>query len=352
MLTVRKRGEKFQAIVRVKEKGVIVHSESRTFDSERLANSWGERLDAQIRREGVPQRRRSSTTLGTYLRDYLAALKANVPVRRARETELVQLMSMPIAAKSLADLNVGLFSEFARARRKDGAAPATVMHNLRTFQSALNSAPAMFDMPGVNGECVRDAIKALSRIGVVAPSRRRNRRIDDALLARMIGEFKRIEAHPGRVIPMATFIELAVALPRRREELTSMRWDDYDAKAHILHLRDTKHPSKPKDEWVPVPVPAAKIIESLPHIDERILPYKPDSVSSAFQRMAKRLGIVDLHLHDLRHEGITRLLEGGMPLQEVAVISGHDSWATLKRYAHLDARAIAEKLHAGTHQEP
>ena len=50
-----------------------------------------------------------------------------------------------------------------------------------------------------------------------------------------------------------------------------------------------------------------------------------ESVSAAFQRACNRLGIVDLHFHDLRHEGITRLFESGLSIEEVAVISGHRS---------------------------
>lgn len=80
--------------------------------------------------------------------------------------------------------------------------------------------------------------------------------------------------------------------------------------------------------------------------DARILPYNAESVSAAFQRACNRLGIVDLHFHDLRHEGITRLFESGLSIEEVAVISGHRSWAMLHRYTHLSAVTLAEKMNA------
>lgn len=60
--------------------------------------------------------------------------------------------------------------------------------------------------------------------------------------------------------------------------------------------------------------------------NERILPYNSESVSPAFDRACERLGIIDLHLHDLRHEGICRLFEQGLQIQEVSMISGHMSW--------------------------
>jgi integrase len=42
-----------------------------------------------------------------------------------------------------------------------------------------------------------------------------------------------------------------------------------------------------------------------------------------------------LHFHDLRHEGISRLFEVGRSIPQVAAVSGHRSWQSLQRYAHL-----------------
>lgn len=47
------------------------------------------------------------------------------------------------------------------------------------------------------------------------------------------------------------------------------------------------------------------------------------------------LGIEDLHFHDLRHEGVTRLFEMGRTIPQAASVSGHRSWSSLKRYAHI-----------------
>jgi integrase len=75
--------------------------------------------------------------------------------------------------------------------------------------------------------------------------------------------------------------------------------------------------------------------------DERIFPYDNATVSTAFTRACKVLGIVDLHFHDLRHEGISRLFEMGKTIPQAASISGHRSWAMLQRYAHL--RQVGDK---------
>lgn len=128
-------------------------------------------------------------------------------------------------------------------------------------------------------------------------------------------------------------------------------------KARTVKLRGTKHPVNPRDEVVPLPPEAAAIIDALPVIDERMPPYKSESVSASFERALRarpssasfervtaRLGISDLHFHDLRHEGISRLFERGLAIQEVALISGHQSRALLRRYTHPEAEQVARKL--------
>lgn len=145
-------------------------------------------------------------------------------------------------------------------------------------------------------------------------------------------------------MPTDVYVRLAVAPPRRREELLGALWEDYDGKT--LRLRDTKHPATPHDEVIPVPPEARKIIDALSRLNARILPYKPESVSRAFQRAVRELGIKDLRLHDLRHEGISRLFEAGLQIPEVAIISGHVSWAALHRYTHIRPLDVLEKLNA------
>ncbi len=42
----------------------------------------------------------------------------------------------------------------------------------------------------------------------------------------------------------------------------------------------------------------------------------------------------DITIHDTRHEATSRLFEMGLEIQEVAAITGHDDWESLKRYTH------------------
>ena len=73
----------------------------------------------------------------------------------------------------------------------------------------------------------------------------------------------------------------------------------------------------------------------MPRHDRRIFPYNSDTLSAAFTRACKVLGIEDLRFHDLRHEGVTRLFELGASIPQVAAVSGHRSWSSLQRYTHI-----------------
>lgn len=74
------------------------------------------------------------------------------------------------------------------------------------------------------------------------------------------------------------------------------------------------------------------------------MPYNPSSVGAAVYKACQVIGIDDLHLHDLRHEGVSRLLEEGLDIPRVAMISGHQSWQTLRRYTHLKPKDVIARL--------
>jgi site-specific recombinase XerD len=66
-------------------------------------------------------------------------------------------------------------------------------------------------------------------------------------------------------------------------------------------------------------------------------------LSKYFTEACRELSIPDLHLHDLRHEGTSRMFEDGYEIQQVALVTGHKKWENLKRYTQLKP----EDLHRG-----
>src|SRR3546814_108969 len=70
-----------------------------------------------------------------------------------------------------------------------------------------------------------------------------------------------------------------------------------------------------------------------------------DYLKNAWQRMLATAGIEDLHLHDLRHEAISRIAETGkFSLVDLQSISGHLDVRMLLRYSHLCSKKLANRL--------
>jgi integrase len=114
-----------------------------------------------------------------------------------------------------------------------------------------------------------------------------------------------------------------------------LKWDDLDGDRILV--RDMKHPGDKigNNVYCELPPEALAIIQTMPRTKAEIFPYTTDAISAGFSRACKFLGIQDLRFHDLRHEGISRLFEMGKTIPQVAVVSGHRSWTSLKRYTHM-----------------
>src|SRR5262249_46590385 len=53
------------------------------------------------------------------------------------------------------------------------------------------------------------------------------------------------------------------------------------------------------------------------------------------------LGYGHLRRHDLRHTGLTRMADAGVPVHVLRKIAGHGSLVTTQRYLHPDSQSIA-----------
>jgi integrase len=63
--------------------------------------------------------------------------------------------------------------------------------------------------------------------------------------------------------------------------------------------------------------------------------YSVDQVGMAVIRTAKQAQLPGVSLHTLRHTFISRLVQAGRPLPEVAALAGHRDIKMTMRYAHL-----------------
>lgn len=96
---------------------------------------------------------------------------------------------------------------------------------------------------------------------------------------------------------------------------TRISWTDLDPGGKRILVRDMKNPGERigNDVWCNLPEPAMRITKSRPKgACDKIFPYNGDAIGAAFTRTCKFPGICNLHFHDFRHDGVSRLFEIGL----------------------------------------
>lgn len=73
----------------------------------------------------------------------------------------------------------------------------------------------------------------------------------------------------------------------------------------------------------------------LTHDPAGLKPWTPSSLTRAFSRYAKKVGMEGVRFHDLRHVVASSMLANGVDVGTVAARLGHDPKVTLSTYAHV-----------------
>ena len=336
----------YKALVRIKRGGRVVYSEARTFDLQSVAKSWARRLENELQ-DPVKLESRSKgqgLTFAQLIQRFIVEVNAIKPLGRTHQATLEQLLNWPIAAKPAAGLRASDWVEHCEARRAKGTGPATVMQDVVLARGPLAIAKVKWNLAGVSAASIDEAMPLLTRLNLVARSQRRQRRLKGDEGKRLIAYFKKQDE--DSVIPMADIVDFALWTTKREGEICRYRWEDLDVKKRTIMLRDMKDPRRKEGNHHTIPLlgKALEIIQRQPKIGECIFPYKPESVGARFTRACKKLEIVDLHFHDLRHEAISRLFEAGYQIHEVAQVTGHKDLNTLwKIYTHLYPEALHQR---------
>ena len=145
-----------------------------------------------------------------------------------------------------------------------------------------------------------------------------------------------------------SIVVLALETAMRQGEILNLQWENLNFKTRVAHLPETKNGTK-RD--VPLSLKAGEALIRLGvKSNGKVFKYTSEGLKSTWRFMLRKLGIDDLHFHDLRHEAISRLFELGSLVMEVAAISGHKSLSMLKRYTHLKAQRLVRKLEGNRHK--
>jgi integrase len=309
-------------IIRKKD-GKTVLREAKTFDRKREAEAW-----IRFREGELP-----SFTLAEAIDRYVLEKK---DIGRTKAQCLRSVKQYGIAAMECSTIKASDISTFARELLAGGRQPQTVGNYISHISAVFKDAKTLWNIP-LDYEAMQSAKSALARQETISKSAKRDRRPTLEELDALMRFFLERQARAHNAAPMCKIISFAIFSTRRQEEIVRIKWEDLDEPHGRVLVRDMKHPGQKKgnDVWVELPPEALRIALSMPRVSDRIFPFGTDAISGGFTRACQFLQINDLHFHDLRHEGVSRLFEMGRTIPLAASVSGHRSWNSMQRYTHL-----------------
>ena len=132
------------------------------------------------------------------------------------------------------------------------------------------------------------------------------------------------------------YVLLAISTTLRRGELCTLMWEDVNLENSEIKLRAPGHYSKTKvkPRAVPLMPAAVAVLKKLgPRKSGRLFSMTAGGYSQAWRRAADKAGCPDVRLHDMRREGISRLIElVEAPLETVVAFSGHSDTKILQQH--------------------
>ncbi len=342
-ITTRKRkngSSSHTAQIRIMRGGVTVYQESQTFDRKQAATAWLKRREGELAQPGALDRAmREGATVAEMIDQYIDQVGTMRPLGKTKLATLKAIASSWLGEVMDCDLTSQVLVEYATWRtgpEGGGVTPQTVGNDLSHLGAVLAVAKPAWGYE-VDPHAMTDARKVLRKMGLTSRSKERNRRPTLEELGLLLQHFADMQQRRPSSINMLKVIGFALFSTRRQDEITRILWEDVDAEHQRVMVRDMKNPGQKigNNVWCSLPDEAWAILQSMPRECAEVFPYNSSSVSAAWIRACKFLQIDDLHFHDLRHEGVSRLFEMAWDIPRVASVSGHRDWNSLRRYTHL-----------------
>ena len=148
-----------------------------------------------------------------------------------------------------------------------------------------------------------------------------------------------------RSVDWSLYTELMLQTAMRTGEVRAMRWNDIKDNKVLIHSNFTlthgiKNSTKTnKKRWVPLNGKCQAILNVLPQDDQYVFPWDRVAFQSYFRKKLKPLADVGILSHayrpyDCRHSAISRWIEAGIPVPQVAAWAGNTAEVIFKHYCN------------------
>lgn len=322
MASIRQINGRWQ--VQVRRAGV---RQSRTFASRQEAEVWAQRLEAPLRPPSRPAGLPAPQTFGEVLLRYE---ETQLPQHRSGETErylLAHLHRHWLMAVHCEVLSAQHLAQY-RDERLQRVKPGTVRRVFNLLRPMLDLARDEWGAP-IAGNPAR-------LVSVRVGDDSRQGRLSQGQWQQFLRALRR-----RRNPEVVRAVELALETAMRRSELLNLTWEDIDLRAGTAHLPVTKngHP-----RTVALSPRAIELLLAGPSRRGPVLRCSANAIKCAFNRAKAEVGLDEICFHQSRHEAISRMWELGLNDIEIAQQSGHKDFRMLRRYSHVQATTLAEKL--------
>ncbi|MBD9401342.1 site-specific integrase [Comamonas sp. CMM02] len=322
----------------------------KTFRIKRDAEDWARRTEDEMVR-GVYIHRSGSerTTVEVALKRYLSDITPTKKpsTQKAEHTKAKQLIK-GLGKYSLAALSADVLAGYRDERLATLTSRGGVTSN-NTVRLELALLSHLYTV-AIQEWGLGLTFNPVLNIRKPSPGEGRNRRLQPGEERKLMAA---VNSHSNPML--GWIVTIAIETGMRSSEITSLRVSQVDLGRRVVRLLDTKNDSA---RSVPLslrateafrqalanavrPGDTALVFFGEPGRDGTRRPYEFNRVWTVLKT---KLGLKDLRFHDLRHEAVSRLVEGGLSDQQVASISGHKSMQMLRRYTHLRAEDLVAEL--------
>lgn len=306
-----------------------------TFPTKREARDWATAIEAQANHIAaggfapVPKAATVKDLIDKYREEH---------GREAGKTKAatLEMLARELGHVRLTGLNAVALRDFIDKRVKAGAGGVTVAGDL-SFLSAVLKWGRHARQLDINDKVAVEARASLKVRGLNTRSKERTREPSDDELHRLFAHWK---SNKRQKIDMPMLCRFALATGMRQNEICSLQVEDVSRERRTVVIRDRKDPQKKEgnDQTVPLLPDAWEIVNPL--LNNRaegplFQGVRAASVSTAFTRACAILGIEDMHFHDLRHRATSQFFRMGLDIPRVALLTGHKTWAMLRRYTDI-----------------
>ena len=324
MPTIEPRLGKWRGVVRRKGYPHL----KKTFKRKADAEKWARQIESEMDRGVFISRREAeNTTLGELLDRYAneisekkkGVVKELSVIKIFKETDLAKMYIAAIQGKHLAKYRDQLISE--------NLSGSTIKRRFSLLQNLYNVAIKEWSISGIENQ--------VQKITIKVDENERSRRFNDGEEEKLLKVTLEYNTNIYNIIIFA--LETAM----RRSEITALKWNDINFESSVITVRISKNGFS---RTIPMSIKCKELLKSLTIENDKVFNIRNDSITQAFSRICKRAKIEDLRFHDLRHEAVSRLFEKDFNIMEAASVSGHKDLRMLKRYTHLKAENLVEKM--------